>query len=97
MKGVEDVLPNHVGTEDDARGRVQEGHCHPDGEDGVLLAERLAGADAVVAAIAKSLTENEVEHAEEARVEDVYERCLEVDDAHAEYASDLSTVDADAD
>jgi hypothetical protein len=47
---VEEVVPNAVEAAGDGRNGAQEGGAKPDGEDGVLLADALSAADAVVVA-----------------------------------------------
>ena len=50
LPGVEAVVPDGVETAGDGRDRVHESVTHPDLEDGILLAEGLAGADAAAVA-----------------------------------------------
>lgn len=48
LVGVDEVLPKHVGGGCDGDHRVEEGLCHPDGEDCVLLSVGLSAGHFVV-------------------------------------------------
>ena len=67
LVGVEEVVPNAVEAAGDGRNGAQEGGAKPDGEDGVLLAEALSAADAVVVAGANRFANGKLNDAAEER------------------------------
>lgn len=64
---VEEVVPNAVEAAGDGRNGAQEGGAKPDGEDGVLLADALSAADAVVVAGANCFANGKLNDAAEER------------------------------
>lgn len=56
-------MGNAVEAADDGGDRVEEGVTHPDGENGVLLAETLAGGDAVAIPASDAFPEDELDGA----------------------------------
>lgn len=63
LPGVDGVLPDDVGGWGYGGDGVEEGHCHPHGEDGVFLSEALCSGYAVAAVRSDASSDHELGYA----------------------------------